>query len=78
MTTRSGACSSISGRRRASTRPASASTVDLRLLVPGPLTPKDDLWNHEPKSWLFNMGMLAVISLFYIGFVRWRIRLKGS
>ena len=57
---------------------ASASTVDLRLLVPGPLTPKDDLWNHEPKSWLFDMGMLAVISLFYIGFVRWRIRLKGS
>jgi ABC transport system ATP-binding/permease protein len=55
---------------------ATASTVNLRVLVPGPLTPKDPLWNHTEKHWLFDMGMLAVISLFYLSFVRWKIRLK--
>ncbi|CAN5706735.1 hypothetical protein BH11ACT6_BH11ACT6_17570 [soil metagenome] len=54
---------------------ASASTVDLIDLVPGPLTPKDAHWEHTRDAWLFDMAMLAAISAFYVGFVRWRIRL---
>jgi ABC transport system ATP-binding/permease protein len=57
---------------------ASASTVDLVRLVPGPVTPKDRFWGHMPKWWLIDMAMLAVISAAYATFVRWRIRLKGS
>ena len=57
---------------------ASASTVDLIKLVPGPLTPKDSHWQHTSSAWLFDMAMLAAISIFYLGFVRWKIRLKGS
>ena len=30
---------------------ASASTVDLITLVPGPLTPKDALWKHTSSAW---------------------------
>jgi len=56
---------------------ASASTVDLIKLVPGPLTPKDSHWQHTSSAWLFDMAMLAAISIFYLGFVRWKIRLKG-
>jgi ABC transport system ATP-binding/permease protein len=56
---------------------ASASTVDLVRLVPGPVTPKDRFWGHMPKWWLIDMAMLAVISVAYATFVRWRIRLKG-
>ncbi|AGZ53867.1 ABC transporter ATP-binding protein [Mycobacterium kansasii] len=54
---------------------ASASTVDLIKLVPGPLTPKDSHWHHTPGAWWFDMGMLVLISVFYVGFVRWKIRL---
>ena len=57
---------------------ASASTADLIKLVPGPLTPKDSHWEHTPSAWLFNMAMLAAISIFYVSFVRWKIRLKGG
>jgi ABC transport system ATP-binding/permease protein len=56
---------------------ASAATVDLIKLVPGPLTPKDSHWHHTPGTWWFDMGMLVVISIFYLGFVRWKIRLKS-
>ena len=56
---------------------ASASTVDLIRLVPGPLTPQDSHWKHTSGAWLFDMAMLAVISVGYITFVRWRIRLKA-
>ncbi len=56
----------------------SASTADLTKLVPGPLTPKDSHWRHTPATWWFDIGMLALISIFYLGFVRWRIRLKGG
>src|SRR5262249_33410159 len=56
---------------------SSASTVDLIRLIPGPVTPKDRFWGHAPKWWLINMAMLAVISVAYTTFVRWRIRLKG-
>ena len=57
---------------------ASASTADLIKLVPGPLTPKDSHWEHTPSAWLFNMAMLAAISIFYVSFVRWEIRLKSG
>lgn len=39
--------------------------------------PDDSLWKHTSGTWLFNMAMLAGLSVFYIGFVRWKIRLKG-
>lgn len=57
---------------------ASASTIDLLKLEPGPQTPKDSHWHHNAGTWWFDMGMLVVISLFYLGFVRWKIRLKGG
>jgi ABC-type multidrug transport system ATPase subunit len=55
---------------------AAASTVDLRHLVPDSLLSQDRFWQHTPKVWLFDMGMLAALSLFYAGFVRWQIRLR--
>ncbi|GAA4536743.1 FHA domain-containing protein [Mycobacterium paraffinicum] len=55
---------------------AAASTVDLRHLVPGSLLSQDRFWQHTSKVWLLDMGMLAALSLFYAGFVRWRIRLR--
>lgn len=57
---------------------ASASTVDLIRLVPGPLTPQDRHWEHNAGTWLFDMGMLALISIAYLALVRWRIRLKAA
>lgn len=57
---------------------ASAATVDLINLVPGPLTPKDRHWEHTASAWWFNMAMLAVLSLGYLSFVRWKIRLKTA
>ncbi len=53
-----------------------ASTIDLIRLVPGPLTPQDSHWKHEPGTWWFNMAMLGCICIGYLSFVRWRIRLK--
>ncbi|OBK18325.1 ATP-binding cassette domain-containing protein [Mycobacterium asiaticum] len=55
---------------------ASAATVNLRELVPGSLSPEDSHWAHTPRAWLFDMGMLAVLSVVYSGIVWWRIRLK--
>ncbi|KUI02947.1 ABC transporter ATP-binding protein [Mycolicibacterium acapulense] len=57
---------------------ASASTIDLIRLVPGPLTPNDRHWEHSAGTWLFDMGMLALISIGYTAFVRWRIRLSST
>ncbi|ORB73946.1 ABC transporter ATP-binding protein [Mycobacterium scrofulaceum] len=57
---------------------ASASTADLTKLVPGPLSPKDSHWRHTPGAWWFDTAMLVLISLFYLGFVRWKIRLRGG
>ncbi|ULE33723.1 FHA domain-containing protein [Mycobacterium sp. IDR2000157661] len=57
---------------------ATASTIDLIRLVPGPLTPQDSHWRHTPSAWLFNMGMLFAICVGYLSFVRWKIRLKGG
>jgi hypothetical protein len=52
--------------------------VDLTKLVPGPLAPKDSYWNHTPKAWIFDIGMLAALCIGYATFVRWKIRLKGE
>ncbi|MCV7355620.1 FHA domain-containing protein [Mycolicibacterium fluoranthenivorans] len=57
---------------------ATASTIDLTQLVPAPLSPDDSHWKHTTGTWLFNMGMLAGLSLFYVSFVRWKIRLKAG
>ncbi len=57
---------------------ASASTVDLTKLVPKPPAAKGSFWQHTPKMWTFNMGMLALLSFGYATFVRWKIRLKGD
>ncbi|KRQ64460.1 ATP-binding cassette domain-containing protein, partial [Mycobacteroides sp. H079] len=54
---------------------ATAATTDLRKLVP--VGPQDELWNHDAGTWLFDMGILALLALVMAGFVRWRIRLKG-
>lgn len=56
---------------------ASASTVDLIHLVPGPLTPKDGHWEHTSSAWWFDMAMLGGLCVAYLTFVRWKIRLKG-
>jgi len=55
---------------------AAASTVDLRHLVPDSLLSQDRFWQHTSEVWLLDMGMLAALSLFYAGFVRWKIRLR--
>jgi len=55
---------------------ASASTIDLWKLIPGTLSPKDSHWKHMPGAWLFDMGMIGVLSLVYAVVVRWRIRLR--
>ena len=55
---------------------STASTIDLIRLVPGPLTPQDSHWRHEPGTWWFNMAMLGLICIGYLSFVRWKIRLK--
>ena len=57
---------------------STASTIDLLRLVPGPLTPQDSHWKHTPGAWWFNMAMLGAISVGYVSFVRWKIRLKGG
>ena len=57
---------------------ASASTVDLLTVESKvPSVPQDAHWRHTPGAWWFDMGMLLAISAFYLGFVRWKIRLKG-
>ena len=38
---------------------ASASTVNLRALVPGSLLPQDSHWLHTRSAWLFDMAMLV-------------------
>jgi ABC transport system ATP-binding/permease protein len=55
---------------------AAGSTIDVRHLVPDSLLPQDRFWQHTSKIWLLDMGMLAALSLFYAGFVRWKIRLR--
>ncbi|MDT5222106.1 MAG: transport system ATP-binding/permease protein [Mycobacterium sp.] len=56
----------------------SASTVDLNELTKVPQVPKDSHWKHTVGAWTFDMGMLVFLSIFYLGFVRWKIRLKSG
>jgi ABC transport system ATP-binding/permease protein len=58
---------------------ASASTVDL-LTLEGkvPSVPHDAHWRHTAGAWWFDMGMLILLSAVYLGFVRWKIRLRGG
>jgi len=55
---------------------ASASTINIDKLVPGPVSPKDQHWAHKPSAWLFDMAMLAVLSVVYSCIVWWKIRLR--
>jgi ABC-type multidrug transport system ATPase subunit len=55
---------------------ATASTIDLLEHVPGPLTAQDSHWKHTLRTWLFDIAALTALGIFYIGFVRWKIRLK--
>jgi ABC-type multidrug transport system ATPase subunit len=57
---------------------STASTVGLTDMVKPPILPDDSLWKHTSGAWLFNMAMLAGLSIFYITFVRWKIRLRGG
>jgi ABC transport system ATP-binding/permease protein len=58
---------------------ASASTIDLLTLeAKVPSVPHDSHWHHTPGAWWFDMAMLAFISICYLGFVRWKIRLKSG
>lgn len=38
--------------------------------------PQDGLWKHSKGIWFFDMGMLALLSVFYTTVVWWKIRLK--
>ncbi len=55
---------------------ASASTVNLRELVPGALVPQDSHWAHTTQAWVFDMAMLCALTVVYAVLVRWNIRLK--
>ncbi|WP_202378900.1 ATP-binding cassette domain-containing protein [Mycobacterium intracellulare] len=55
---------------------AQASTVDLWTIEPGPLAPKDRHFKHTAGTWLFDVGMLVLLTVVYAGIVGWRSRLK--
>ncbi|OCB54765.1 ABC transporter ATP-binding protein [Mycobacterium malmoense] len=55
---------------------ASASTINIDKLVPGPTSPKDQHWAHKPSAWLFDMAMLGALCILYGGIVWSKIRLK--
>ncbi len=56
---------------------AGASSIDFPDLVKVKQIPTNDpIWQHSKHIFLLDMGMLAALSLFYAGYVRWTIRLK--
>jgi ABC-type multidrug transport system ATPase subunit len=56
---------------------AGASSIDFPDLVKVKQIPTNDpIWQHSKHIFLLDMGMLAALSLFYAGYVRWSIRLK--
>lgn len=56
---------------------AGASSVDFPHLVKVPQVPTDDRWwQHSKHIYLFDMGMLALLSVAYVVYIRWHIRLK--
>lgn len=52
---------------------ATASTVDLRSLIP---KAGDSHFDHTWKAWGFDILMLFVLSAAYLSFTRWKIRLR--
>ena len=56
---------------------AGASSIDFPNLVKVKQIPTNDpLWQHSKHIYVFDMAMLALLSLFYATYVRWNIRLK--
>ena len=56
---------------------AGASSIDFPSLVKVKQIPTNDpIWQHSKHIYLFDMAMLAALSLFYASYVRWSIRLK--
>jgi ABC transport system ATP-binding/permease protein len=56
---------------------AGASSIDFPSLVKVKQIPTNDpVWQHSKHIYLFDMVMLALLSVFYAGYVRWNIRLK--
>lgn len=56
---------------------AGASSIDFPSLVKVKQIPTNDpIWQHSTHVMLFDLAMLAVLSMGYTGFVRWHIRLK--
>ncbi len=57
---------------------ATASTVGVTDMVKPPIMPDDAFWKHTAGAWFLDMGMLAALSVFYVAFVRFKIRLKAG
>jgi ABC-type multidrug transport system ATPase subunit len=56
---------------------AGASSIDFPSLVKVKQIPTNDpIWQHSQHIFFLDLGMLVALSLFYGGYVRWRIRLK--
>lgn len=56
---------------------AGASSIDFPHLVKVPQIPTDDRWwQHSKHIYLFDMFMLAALSVAYLSYIRWHIRLK--
>ncbi len=56
---------------------AGASSIDFPHLVKVPQIPTDDRWwQHSKHIYVFDMAMLAVLSVAYGCYIRWNIRLK--
>jgi ABC-type multidrug transport system ATPase subunit/predicted component of type VI protein secretion system/ABC-type multidrug transport system permease subunit len=55
---------------------SAASTIDTHRLVVGPTDPKDQHFDHKASAWLFDVGMLLALCVFYSAIVYWKIRLK--
>jgi ABC transport system ATP-binding/permease protein len=56
---------------------AGASSIDFPTVEKVKQMPTNDpVWQHSKHIYLFDMGMLALLSLFYASYVRWNIRLK--
>ena len=57
---------------------ATASTVGVTDMVKPPIMPDDSHWKHESGAWILDMAMLGALSVFYLCFVRFKIRLKSG
>jgi hypothetical protein len=55
---------------------ATASTADLTNTVA--VIPQDSHWKHTASAWTFDIVMLGVLSVAYVSFARWKIRLKAT